>query len=189
MELEHINLKFFTDAPAFDQEALIKVFHDWIREKSLDGFLIDVADYRHVPNGPGVMLIALEAQYNMDEADGQLGLRYNRKTPLEGDNRSRLKDAFKKTIGVCQLLEKAFPAEDGLKFNRSGFQLMINDRGVAPNTAEAFEELKGEVDGFLSEVADGHAFTLNPTDDPRRLLTVNATSSSELDFDAVVSKC
>ena len=47
-----------------------------------------MADYRHVPEGPGVMLIGHQANYSVDNTDNRLGVRYNRKEPLEGQIRT-----------------------------------------------------------------------------------------------------
>ena len=55
--------------------------------------LLDVADYRHVPAGPGVMLIGNEGDYSVDNTGDRLGIRYNRKAALDGDNQDRLRQA------------------------------------------------------------------------------------------------
>ena len=49
------------------------VFHQWIRDSVCPEMLIDVADYRHVPAGPGVMLIGHEANYSLDNRENRLG--------------------------------------------------------------------------------------------------------------------
>ena len=63
---------------------LIPVFHRWIREQAMPELLIDVADYSHVPAGPGVMVIGHEANYSVDNRENRLGLLYNRRAALEG---------------------------------------------------------------------------------------------------------
>ena len=42
--------------------------------------LIDVANYHHVPNGPGTVLIANEANISLDFADGRLGRHCRKRT-------------------------------------------------------------------------------------------------------------
>ena len=72
MDLQHVNVKFLVEGDLkVDPARFIEVFHQWIRDETLEELLIDVADYRHVPSGPGVMLIALEADYSMDHADNR----------------------------------------------------------------------------------------------------------------------
>ena len=55
MNVQHVNVKFFVDGELnVDWERFIEVFHVWVAEQSTDELLIDVADYRHVPMGPGL---------------------------------------------------------------------------------------------------------------------------------------
>ena len=56
MEAKRVQVKVYA-AGAVPTERLIPVFHRWIREKTLDELALDVADYGHVHEGPGVVLI------------------------------------------------------------------------------------------------------------------------------------
>ena len=59
MDTPKFDLKLFLhDASDLQLHTLIPVFHGWIQTRALADVLIDVVDYRHVPDGPGVMLIA-----------------------------------------------------------------------------------------------------------------------------------
>ena len=63
--IQHINLKIFVkDAGAIHPADAVAVFHRWIKDSVCPEMLIDVADYEHVSAGPGVLLIAHEANYN-----------------------------------------------------------------------------------------------------------------------------
>src|SRR5229473_5672560 len=78
--IQHVRVKVFARQPApIDQGDAIAVFHRWIQNRECPEMLIDVADYRHVPDGPGVMLIGHEASYSLDNTKGRLGLLYSRK--------------------------------------------------------------------------------------------------------------
>ena len=80
MQLQHVNVKLLVqNAEDLDLEPLIPVFHGWIRGQVLGELLLDVADYRHVYAGPGVVLIGHEGNYSVDNTDNRLGVRYNRK--------------------------------------------------------------------------------------------------------------
>ena len=58
VQLQHVNVKLLLRNPEeVDLEPLIPVFHDWIRDQVGEGLLLDIADYRHVDAGPGVVLI------------------------------------------------------------------------------------------------------------------------------------
>ena len=52
--IQHVRVKVFASRAVSIDDA-IPVFHRWIQERVHPEMLIDVADYRHVPDGPGVM--------------------------------------------------------------------------------------------------------------------------------------
>ena len=60
--LQRIALKIFLDdASVLEPGDVIPVFHRWIQRQAVDGLLIDVADFPHMPTGPCVVLVAHEA--------------------------------------------------------------------------------------------------------------------------------
>ncbi|MCB1214949.1 MAG: hypothetical protein KDK66_05675 [Deltaproteobacteria bacterium] len=152
MELEHLNLKIPISNPEqLKPELWNPAFQTWIQDQVCEELLIDVADYLHVPQGPGMMLIGLEADYSLDHTDGRWGLKYNRKKTLTGDNEKRLKDAFKKTLSACERLVKDKNLK-GLQFNLKEIEILINDRALAPNTAENRQNFKKELHRLLTKV-------------------------------------
>ena len=78
-----------------DLESLIPMFHGWIQRQVFEELLLDVADYRHVHAGPGVILIGHEANYSVDNTDERWGVRYNRKAVVNGNNQDRLRQAMR----------------------------------------------------------------------------------------------
>lgn len=187
MELQHVNVKLFVEGDlSVDPARFIDVFHTWIREDYLDELLIDVADYRHVPNGPGVMLVAHEADYCMENTGGQSGLRYSRKAPLEGSNQDRFAQAFGAALKASQLLESQFVGDGPLTFSRRSFELSVNDRALAPNTAETFEACKGDIQGFLDATFGAGACTIEHQADPRCRFAVVVTLAKPFDPAAIL---
>ena len=77
-----------------------------------------------------------------------------------------------------RLLEDEFSGQ--LKFARQEFQLLINDRAIAPNTPETFEACRGEIAAFLSELGDPDA-QLAHDGDPRRRFSVHVQLSRPLE--------
>jgi hypothetical protein len=147
--VQHINVKIFTANP-INPSAAVGVFHRWIKDSVCPEMLIDVAEYSHVPAGPGVLLIGLEANYSFDERENRLGLLYNRKTALDGTFQTRLAQAHKAAIEACDRLERD-PAFDGkLKFDRNSLEVFINDRLLAPNTDETWQALKPEFEQYFA---------------------------------------
>ncbi len=186
MNLQHVNVKLMVEGDLnVDPARFIEVFHQWIRDEALEELLIDVADYRHVPSGPGVMLIALEADYSMDHADNRWGLRYNRKAPLEGANEGRFRQALRSAANASRLLEEEFAGTDGLKFSRREFELFINDRALAPNTPETYASCKPELESFLKQWLGHDEFSLEHRSDPRRLFGVSVKVAKDFDPTAI----
>ena len=154
MDLQHIAIKVFVDGDlTVDWEQFINVFHEWTAEQSMPEMMIDVADYRHVPNGPGVVLVGHDADYYMDNTDGQPGLRYVSKAKQNLDNAAQVKQAFDRVASACARLEAKL---EGLKFSRTDVEVTINDRAIAPNNDSTRAMLSNELPGLL-ETAIGHA--------------------------------
>lgn len=185
MELQHINFKIFAENPqAVEPELFTPVFHSWIQNQSTGELLLDVADYLHVPQGPGIVLIGNEADYSMDESAGRLGLRYNRKMSLPGSNVERLTQALKAAARACLALESDPRLAGKLKFKKDELELTINDRAHAPNTPNTQAACAGELQAFFDKVFGG-ACKLSYPKDPRERFGASIQSSQALDFEAL----
>ncbi len=155
MNIQHVNVKVFVDGElAISIEDLVKVFHKWVSEQSMPEMMIDVADYMHVPNGPGIVLVGHEADYSLDYTGGKIGLRYNYKAVRDGSNQEQLQHAFDNATSCCNRLEAEL---SGLKFDRSQVEITINDRAIAPNTAETKSALSSDFDTFAKSIGGGEA--------------------------------
>ena len=183
MELQRVNVKIFLDGElTVPSERFIEVFHDWIREKAVGDLLIDVADYRHVPKGPSVLLVGDEADFCMDQTGGRWGLLYNRKALLDGTNDQRFSQAFAAAGKACNLLESKFTTEGPLRFSRQEFEIVINDRALATNTDKTYEACKDDLETFVTRTLGHRDYTFNRDPDPRRRfgVTVKSARSFEL---------
>ena len=144
--VQHINVKVFVaDPAAVHIGAAVGVFHQWIKDGVCPEMLIDVAEYRHVPAGPGILLIGLEANYSLDERENRLGLVYNRKAALDGTFQSRLAQAHQAALAACDRLEK----EMSVTFDRQSLEVFVNDRLLAPNTEETWRSLEPELEKYF----------------------------------------
>lgn len=185
MELQHINLKLFIENPeSVKLEDYGGIFNNWIQQQWADELLVDVADYQHVHAGPGVVLIAHEANYSIDNTDNRLGLLYNRKAQLNGTNQEKLAQAARALLKAAQKLQK----EQGLKFNGREVQLIINDRLVAPNTTETLSALLPDLNAFFGKLFGGAEFTIDPVANPRERFTVFVTSVVDSDVNSLLSR-
>ena len=176
-ELQKFAVKFFVrSADGIELETFVPIFHRWIQKRRVPGILIDVADYAHLPNGPGVVLVGHEADFFMDSMEGPLGLLYNRKLPLEGPFAERLRAALKIALGACAALETEPEFEGMLKFKRGEALFLANDRLAAPNTEESFAALRPDLESVFGEVLGGKVALLRDAADPRRRLAIRATA-------------
>jgi hypothetical protein len=177
IELQHVNVKLYLNNGDADLASVIPIFHSWIQDQIFDELLIDVADYRHVRHGPGLMLIGHEADYSLDQTDGILGLRYNRKSPIAGTNLERLTQAARATLVAAQLLEKDTRLNAKLSFNGHDLQVIINDRLLAPNDTATRDAVGPDVEIFVAKLF-GHSGYLQSFDtDPRHLFSATIHAS------------
>ena len=183
MQAEKLQIKLFTDrAIGLSPEAFVVVFHGWIKKKLLPELMIDVANYAHVPKGPGVALIGHGSDYFIDEGEGRLGLLYSRKRGAP-DPGQRIADAFRRTLHAASLLEADATLASGgakVRFRTDEIQLRINDRLAASNTDVTFAAVKPELDGFCRELF-GAPCDITRTGDAKSLFTVKIAAGAKTD--------
>jgi hypothetical protein len=183
MNLQHINLKFFVENPETVQlEKFAGIFNGWIQERAFDELLVDVADYRHVHHGPGILLIGHAADYSLDNTAGRLGLLYNRKTQMDGSTVDKLVQAARSALTAARRLEK----DHGLKFNGRELRLIVNDRLLAPNTLETFAALETELKSFFDRLYKGFSYELNQKPDPRQRFTVDVKAGAPFEIESLL---
>jgi hypothetical protein len=172
--MQHLRVKIFTRQAAAIHEA-IPVFHRWIQKSVLPELLVDVADYQHVPNGPGIMLIGHDSHYALDRTKGRLGLLYTRRTTLEGSTAHRVRSAIDAAQTVCRLLENEPEFAGKLTFDYSALEISVNDRALAPNSGESYEALSSELKPVLDDLWGPASYRLSHIGEPRELLTIAAS--------------
>jgi hypothetical protein len=171
-----INAKLFvTDETAISLVDVIPVFHRWIQTQAVEGLLIDVADYKHVEDGPGILIIGHEGDYALDQENGRSGLLYTRKRAwLTPDFRDRLRLVIRLAVQAAQLLANEESLD--LNFHTDELGLTFPDRLNTPNTAETLDILQDDITAVLSEIYGTDDITLTATTaDPRRPFSVQAT--------------
>lgn len=188
MQLQRISVKFFATTPV-DLTAVVPVFHDWIKNNTVPGMLIDVHDYKHVPGGPGILLVGHEGDYALDIANGEFGISYThkRKRESQGDVAATLRDALANALAAATSLEQSIT---GLTFDASRFRVSVSDRRLAPNTdatdptvgaamAPVAAEMFGVEAGELSAVRVGN--------DPAAPYCLDYSASSVTDLATLAS--
>jgi hypothetical protein len=178
MESHKLAVKFFAESGAdIPVEEFVPVFHRWIQGKLLVGHqLIDVANYAHVHQGPGTVLVSHEANLHADLGDGKPGLMYIRKQPGTGASfRERLRSTFGFALKAASMLEQDPALAGKLSYRTRDPLFFINDRLHAPNTPETFEKVRSELDSFLQGLY-GRKVELNYQPHPERLFQVQVAA-------------
>ena len=173
-ELQRFGLKLFaTDGTTAQPRELVPVFHHWIQTQAVaDQLLIDIADYAHVPEGPGVMLVAHEGNFSVDLGRGRMGLAYNRKIAAGGTLVDRLRAAMRTLVQACRHLEDE-PALGGrMRFRGDQLQVFANDRLLAPNHPETLTAFQPTLSAFLHALYGDAACTITAESDPRERFSV-----------------
>ena len=188
MNPQRLAIKLFTTRPIAREELhpFIGVFHRFIQQAAVPGLLIDVADYAHVPDGPGVILIGHEVDYGIDLAGGRTGLLTTRKHAGDVGLADLFRDALAKALAAARAIE----ADDtvSVRFAPDAIEIAFPDRRAAPNTASAFEWVCKELQPVANAVfGAGARFENVAGSDPRRLLTLRL-SGDGADLAAVVAR-
>ncbi len=166
-----LQVKLYEEGARLDPEALVPVWHRWIAERRVvDDTLVDVADYGHVKDGPGIALIGHGADFFYDEGEGRPGLLVFRKRAFEGDLRARLRDAFERVLCARGWLE----ADLGARFGTDEVLVRVLDRLHAPNDDATFEALAPIVREIAEEVL-GHPVEVTRAGTPKGPLSARVS--------------
>ncbi len=175
-DLYRVCVKIYAPEPeglAGDAATFVPIFHDWFREDSLGLVMIDVADYAHAPDSPGIMLVTYETSFALDRSDGRFGLLAQRRTRFPGDTEAAIAETLRQTLIVADKLEQDPRLTGKLRFDRSQVRIESNDRLRAPNTDAGFNEFSPVVRDAVSGVFTGRELTVSRVNnDPRDRLSV-----------------
>lgn len=185
MNLQKINVKFFiTDPSPIQAESLVEIFNTWIQNS--DGKYYDLADYSHVPAGPGILLVAHEANISIDNNGNRWGLLYSRKQPEEGSNREKLRSAFATALEYCRRIEAEPALGGGVRFCGDEAVVVVNDRLLAPNTEETFVAIRPDVEALARVLYAGSGFSLEREQDSRKRFGLHVKAVQPFDVGTLI---
>jgi hypothetical protein len=190
MDSYKLAVKFpFQDPSAIKAEEFVPVFHRWIQSQALPGHqLIDVADYDHVKDGPGIVLISHEANIHADQGYGKPGLLYRRKQPMPGSFRERLRATLGYTLKVAALLEAEAALSGRANIRTDEASFLIFDRLLAPNSAQTFKSVREELESFLKSLYGVPSVELNYVEKPEELFEVGIKSPRSVSTSALLDR-
>ena len=134
MDIQKFGIKlFFQQNGSYPYRNFIPELHRWIQKDSVpDHMLIDVVDYSHISDGPGIILVAHEGHFSLDQENYNPGILYMRKTDIRGSFENRFNKVLSTTILVAQLLIKN-KIDKGLAISQKSLRFISNDRRLADN--------------------------------------------------------
>jgi len=183
--LHRIRVKYFL-ANGHDPNLaeMLDVFHLWIQQKQMDGLPLDVADYRHIKEGPGVLIVGHEFDCGLDTSEGRPGFVYVSKQSSSDSLSDRLRAAFHGALTGCRNLETESALTNPLSFRTDEMEIMLLDRLRAPNRDTTDGQVRGQITAVVESLYDPSTVTLDrDTRDERSAfaLMVNASDAPPLD--------
>jgi adenylyltransferase/sulfurtransferase len=190
MNPKRIAVKFFA-APdpraEVDLEPFIALFHRLIQQSSVEGLLLDVANYIHVPNGPGVVLIGHDVDYGIDATGGRTGLLTLRKRAGDQSLGDLLTDTLRKALGAVREIEA--DGSGKISFALDTLEIDVVDRLAAANEDAAYEQVKAAVEPVLKTLYGGANVTVaREQNDPRAPLRLSVTASEAADVATLLER-
>lgn len=189
-----ISLKYFVKDPdAVDLDAFIPLFHRWIQKHRVEGLLVDVADYKHVPDGPGIMLVGHEGDYALNIENGKPGLIYIRKREMPDTLTDILRLMFRLTLNACHAVE----TDEALKGNTEGkitfltneTELVFIDRLQLPNQPESFDLVREAIQTAVAEVYEDAEVQIEQVkNDPRQNFSVRISTPAQVDLPTLIQR-
>lgn len=188
MDLYRLGIKVFCAGSApLDLPELIPVFHRFIQGTSLEGLLIDVADYSHVHHGPGILLIAHEGNYAMDECGGRRGLVYYAKRRTDIGLTERLASVCRRAFMACRRLAEQPEFAHRLAFSGEAIQVFANDRLLAPNTDQTFAALRPVFEALCARLYGDQAWEITHDCAHTDRFTVTLRASAPIGIDDLLT--
>jgi len=174
---QRLAVKIFSVDPdePVDLDPFTPLFHHFIQEKSLPGLLFDVADYAHVPQGPGIILIGHDVDYGIDQVDGRAGLLVVRKRFGRAAIEEVLRDTLQKALSAVAAI--AADGRSPIAFDTDAAELLVLDRLTAPNDDESFAAAAGRVAPVFDVLYGGATIERVGAEDARRPLGLRARAN------------
>ncbi len=189
MELYRLGVKVFCEeGSAVELAEFIPIFHRWIQEKAIAGLLIDVADYSHVPEGPGILLIGHEGIFAVDETGGRRGLVHYRRQPLDGGLSERLAAVTRTTLGACRRLASESELRGRVLFRGDEMRIFSNDRLLAPNTQATLERLQPSLAALAATLYPGVNCSTCHESDPKERFSVTISAPGPVSLDVLAER-
>ena len=183
--IHKLSIKLFATHDV-SHDRIVPVFHRWIQQKSFPNhLLVDVADYAHVPEGPGTLLVSHEANIHFDRDGGKPGVLYIRKQPAGDNFEQNLLATLRGALTAAAMLQDDQTVK--AKFDTKRLQFRIHDRLNGPNKPATFEAVKSDLERVLGAIY-GSPVKMTYKPDPERLFQVDVEAATAPDVRSLLAK-
>jgi hypothetical protein len=161
-DLQRIQIKIAANSPAgLSLDPFLVIFGRWRKEKHAADW-VDLADYAHLPRGPGIVLVGQRCNVAFDLADPGPGILYTAKKGLTGSHAERLSAVFEWCLEFAKRLtaEPEFPKD--VRLRAGSLELRFNDRLDTPDTPGTDAELRPAVEQVLNRLLGTGGYDLRP---------------------------
>ena len=183
MNLQKFGVKLFLNTNgSYSSKDFVPVFHNWIQKKAIDNhLLIDVADYSHILDGPGVMLIAHEGNFSLDQESQHPGIMYMRKTEIAGCFTERFNTVLSTVVKAANRLNDNNIRKQ-VDFIPNSFRFITNDRLYAENTAYNQDLFKRKIQKALEGKYSDIQFKFGDISDENERLAFTVNFSNNINI-------
>ena len=144
---------------------VINLFHKWIKDQEPSQLLLDVADYSHVPDGPGIMLVGFHEIIAFKMNAEKPSFVVTQKSVLEGEASAVLLKTLTNGCFYANEFAKAFG--DKLELDAENFEVGLNDRLL--DSAESLKNLEGSINELNKSIDLGWESSLDSEANPKNL--------------------
>lgn len=133
-DLQRIDVKLLLDAPpAPNLDPFLAIFDRWRRMEDHACDWVDLADYAHMAQGPGILIAGKRDRCAVNLNHPGPGLLTSTQSGLCGSLRERFAEALRRAreLNAALLAEPEFPAD--FKPREGCWEIFVNDRLAFPN--------------------------------------------------------
>lgn len=134
-DLQRIDVKLLLDCPPDpDLDQFLVIFDRWRKADDHPADWVDLADYAHMPGGPGILIAGKRDTFSVNLNPPGPGLLTSVRSGLEGSLEERFCEALRRAreFNAAVMAEPEFPAEFSVR--EGAWEIYVNDRLGFPNT-------------------------------------------------------
>lgn len=136
--LQRVDFKLLLETPPDpDIDVFLVIFDRWRKREGHAADWVDLADYAHMPTGPGILIAGKRETFAINLNPPGPGLLTSVRGGLTGNLEDRFREAYRRAraLNAEALAEPEFPAE--FRPMEGAWEVFVNDRLGFPNTSES----------------------------------------------------